>query len=159
MTRRSRICSTVCPPVANRVSAGEDPKGDRLRVVPARFPHEVLLPERDRPADAKIVEVSEGGEATDIDIALGPLAQAYTLSGRVVNENGEPVPGLMIGYGKVQEGGRLGGFGYGMGMPTNARGEFTANNIIPDFMPPSPSRRASPMLIVTPSRSRSPTKI
>lgn len=115
-----------------RVSAGEDPKGDRLRVGGRRgFHMKVYYPNATESADAKIVEVSEGSEATGIDIALGPLAQAYTLSGRVVNENGEPVPGLMIGYGKVQEGGRLGGFGYGMGMPTNARGEFTANNIIP----------------------------
>jgi hypothetical protein len=114
------------------VSAGEDPKGDGLRFGGRRgFYPKVYYPSVTEAAEAKIVEVLEGGEATDINIALGPLAQAYTLSGRVVNEGGEPVPGLLLGYGKVQEGGGLGGFGYGMGMPTNARGEFRIDNVLP----------------------------
>ncbi|MDQ3685489.1 MAG: carboxypeptidase-like regulatory domain-containing protein [Acidobacteriota bacterium] len=115
-----------------RVSAGEDPKGDGLRFGGRRgFYPKVYYPNVNEAAEAKIVEVLEGGETTDINITLGPLAQSYTLSGRVVNEGGEPVPGLLLGYGKVHEGGGLGGGGYGMGMPTNARGEFKIDNVLP----------------------------
>ncbi len=115
-----------------RVSAGEDPKGDGLRFGGRRgFYPKVYYPNVNEAAEAKTVEVLEGGEATGIDIALGPLAQSYTLSGRVVNEGGEPAPGLMLGYGKVQEGGGFGGFGFGMNMPTNARGEFRIDNVLP----------------------------
>ncbi|MBA2645956.1 MAG: carboxypeptidase regulatory-like domain-containing protein, partial [Pyrinomonadaceae bacterium] len=115
-----------------RVSAGEDPKGDGLRFGGRRgFYPKVYYPNVTEAPEAKIIEVLEGGETTDINITLGPLAQAYMLSGRVVNEGGEPAPGLMLGYGKVHEGGRVGGVGYGMGMPTNARGEFRIDNVLP----------------------------
>jgi hypothetical protein len=41
---------------------------------------------------AAMVEVTEGGEASNVDIALGRASQTYAASGRVINgESGEPI--------------------------------------------------------------------
>lgn len=117
-----------------RVGAGQDPNGNSFSYGGGRrgFYMRTYYPGVSEQAEAKLVEVSEGGEVIDIDIALGPLAQTYEAAGRVVDaETRQPVPGAMIALGKVVDGGRgMGGFGIG-GTATNARGEFKLDNIVP----------------------------
>jgi hypothetical protein len=51
-------------------------------------------------AEAKVVEVSPGSEAAEIDIALGSSTRGQTIHVRVVEaETGRPLPGLSVGYG------------------------------------------------------------
>jgi hypothetical protein len=48
---------------------------------------------------ARIVELTEGGEVSGIDIKVGGLARTYEASGRIVNaETGRPQPGIKWGY-------------------------------------------------------------
>jgi len=47
---------------------------------------------------ATVVEVTEGGEASNIDITLGRASQMFTASGRIVDgENGQPIAGARFG--------------------------------------------------------------
>ncbi|MDQ3652333.1 MAG: carboxypeptidase regulatory-like domain-containing protein, partial [Acidobacteriota bacterium] len=117
-----------------RVGAGDDPTGERFRMGGRRgFHMRVYYPNVSDKAEAKIIDVAEGSEATEIDITLGPLAQTYKVSGRVVSaESGQPVAGVILSYGKIaKDGQRLGSYGSGIGMGANARGEFTIDNVLP----------------------------
>jgi protocatechuate 3,4-dioxygenase beta subunit len=50
-------------------------------------------------ASAKVVELTSGGEAIDVDIAVGESAPRFAVSGRVVDaESGAPVAGASIEY-------------------------------------------------------------
>lgn len=81
---------------------------------------------------AGIIEVSEGGEVKDIDIKLGRQAQAFTVSGKVVDaDTGRPVPNVLIGYGSYRPNEkRLMSFGFGESR-TDARGQFRIEGIVP----------------------------
>lgn len=59
---------------------------------------QIYYPDATEPAKAKVIEVTEGSEAGNIDIVLGRAMQTYTVSGRVVDaERGLPVPNLRLG--------------------------------------------------------------
>jgi hypothetical protein len=82
-------------------------------------------------ANATIVELSEGSEANNIDIRLGPRGATFSISGRIVNaENGEPIAGLRPTYGNVSKTNPSSGAFIG-GLPTNSRGEFRLDRIEP----------------------------
>ena len=56
---------------------------------------QVFHPDVSDPAKATVFEVTEGSEASKVDIVLGGIVQVYSVSGRVVNgETGAPVPNL-----------------------------------------------------------------
>jgi hypothetical protein len=58
---------------------------------------QVFHPDVSDQANAKIIEVSEGSEAADVDIKLGHALQTFAVAGRVVNgENGLPVPNIRL---------------------------------------------------------------
>jgi hypothetical protein len=81
---------------------------------------------------ATVIEVTSGGEATGIDITLGAASRAYQASGRIVDaDTGKAVAGLSYRYGALQpEGKSFGAFG-GTGTPSNSRGEFKLEGIVP----------------------------
>ena len=82
-------------------------------------------------AKAAIVELSEGAEASNIDIRLGHRGATFSISGRIVNsENGEPLPGLRPTYGNVSKTNPSSGVFIG-GLPSNSRGEFRLDRIEP----------------------------
>ncbi len=94
-------------------------------------------------SEARLVEVTPGGEATDIDIALGTPAKTFKIAGRVVNaETGQSVPGITLAVGTMTKGGRA---SFGNGTQTNERGEFEFGNLMPGhyFIFLSPRESAS----------------
>lgn len=79
---------------------------------------------------ATIIEVTEGSEASNVDITLGRKSQTFAATGRVVDENGKPVPSVRIGHGAVMKGqNRLGSFGFGT--VTDESGRFRLDGMIP----------------------------
>jgi hypothetical protein len=90
-----------------------------------------FYPDATEVAQARIVEVKPGDEATDIDITLGRAVKTYRASGRFVNdETGQPAPNVTIGYGTLDPSGRRVA-SYGFGMATNGRGEFQTEGLSP----------------------------
>ncbi|HJQ22528.1 MAG TPA: carboxypeptidase-like regulatory domain-containing protein [Blastocatellia bacterium] len=82
-------------------------------------------------AKASEVEVTEGSEATNIDIALGHAEKAYTVILHIVTADGsKPVAGVRCGYGSVDAGGRFMG-ATSIGPESNADGQCRMEGIVP----------------------------
>ena len=89
---------------------------------------QVFHPDVTDQAKATVVEVSEGGEANNIDITVGRVVQTFSATGLVVDENGQPVPNLRLGLQR-QLGQRI-EFVNSFGM-ANSRGEFVIEGLVP----------------------------
>jgi protocatechuate 3,4-dioxygenase beta subunit len=89
---------------------------------------QVFHPDVTDQAKATIVEVSEGSEATNVDITLGRPLQTYSVSGRVIDEKGLPVSNLRFGFQRTA--GERVEF---VNIPAtpNAAGEFVVEGLIP----------------------------
>ncbi|MDQ3009136.1 MAG: carboxypeptidase-like regulatory domain-containing protein [Acidobacteriota bacterium] len=83
-------------------------------------------------AQAKIVEVAEGAEATGVDITIGGLKKNYDVAGRVIYaETGKPIADIEVHYGSFdREGKRIGAWG-SFNVKTNEQGEFRFPNVLP----------------------------
>jgi len=80
---------------------------------------------------AAIVELSEGSEATRIDIRVGHRGTTFSVIGRVVDsENSQPVAGVRPTYGRIDKANPGSGVFIG-GSPTNPRGEFRFDGVEP----------------------------
>lgn len=89
----------------------------------------VFYPDVSDANDAKIVELSEGGEAANIDITVGRSLQGFTAAGVVVDgETNQPVPNLRFALQRVV--GQQRGF-VGTGAVSDQKGEFRIENILP----------------------------
>ncbi|MGE0885777.1 MAG: hypothetical protein AB7P14_19685 [Blastocatellales bacterium] len=85
---------------------------------------ETFHPDATNEAEAKIIEVKEGDEVTDVDIKAAEAQRTYEISGRVVDaETGKPVVGIGLSFGSFNEAGRLTGSMSG-GWRTDTNGEF-----------------------------------
>ncbi|MBO0862685.1 MAG: carboxypeptidase regulatory-like domain-containing protein [Chloracidobacterium sp.] len=81
---------------------------------------------------AKAVEVSEGFEATDIDIKIAEAKKKYDVFGRVVDEEtGQPVPGVMMFIGSLTDGGKRIDTYRQADAQTDAKGEFQIQGLFP----------------------------
>jgi protocatechuate 3,4-dioxygenase beta subunit len=79
---------------------------------------------------ATVIEVSEGSEATNVDITVGRKLQTFAATGRVVDESGQPVPNARVAHGAVmKDQDRLGAFGYGT--LTDDQGRFRLDGMRP----------------------------
>src|SRR5438477_390345 len=118
-------------PGSYHVSVGQGGEGGAISFGRRKLYRRTFYPEATEESQAKAVEVTAGGEATDIDITLGSAVKTYRASGRFVNaENGQPVANFSYGYGPVGPGGRLSG-GIRGGYATNERGEFQTEGLAP----------------------------
>jgi hypothetical protein len=84
-------------------------------------------------AEAKTVDVTEGGEVTDIDIKAGKPEKTYEARGRIIDgTTGTPLIGVQFSYGTIMAGAtpRIGSFGM-TGERTNAQGEFVMQSLKP----------------------------
>ena len=90
---------------------------------------QVFHPDVIEPAKAIIIEVSEGSEANNVDIKLGPVMQTFSVSGRVIDgEKGLPVPNIRFGLQRLA--GERAEF-VNVNAVSNAAGEFIAEGLIP----------------------------
>lgn len=95
-----------------------------------RFFPRTFHPDVTDEAKAKVVEVMEGGEATNVDITVARSMTGFSASGRFIDgENGEPVPNISFGL-TIIVGGRPSGFMSGNGVSTNDGG-FRIDNLPP----------------------------
>jgi protocatechuate 3,4-dioxygenase beta subunit len=80
---------------------------------------------------ATVVEVTEGGEATGVDILMGRVEKTYAAAGRIVDaETGRPIPNTSYSYGSLRPNGQPFLMG-AMGLHTDSRGEFHIEGITP----------------------------
>jgi hypothetical protein len=129
------------PPGKYRVAAGVSP--DRLYYGRGRASVYTLTfhPSTTEPAKATLVDVTEGGEATNVDITVRRSMPLFTVTARVVDaETGQPIPDVTYGLQKFRE---RGSFAMS-GMSANGLGEIKLENMTPGkyalFLDPSPKR-------------------
>ncbi|HMY73597.1 MAG TPA: carboxypeptidase regulatory-like domain-containing protein [Blastocatellia bacterium] len=85
---------------------------------------ETFHPDTTDEAKAKIIELEEGLEVTDVDIKAAEEQKAYEVSGRVVNaETGQPITGVNLSFASFDANGRMTGAMNG-GWRSDANGEF-----------------------------------
>lgn len=81
-------------------------------------------------AQATVIQVSDGSEATDVDITFSRPLITYTASGRLVNgETGQPLPD--VPYGFTRYAGSAPSTTMTPGVVTNSKGEFKLENLPP----------------------------
>lgn len=124
-----------------RVSVGSD--GRAIRAPGARYYRRTFHPSATDESQAKVVEVTLGGEVENVDITLGQPEKTFRVSGRFVYaDTNQPVPASSFGYAMIDpaSGNSLGEY---MGGSPNARGEFQATGLAPGryklFAYPGPS--------------------
>jgi hypothetical protein len=66
------------------------------------FYPQTFHPDATEESKAEVIELSEGGEATGVDITVAEANRAYLVSGRIVDaETGQPVSMIEIGYARM----------------------------------------------------------
>ena len=97
---------------------------------------------------ATVIEVAEGSEIIDIDIVAAGPHSTFTVSGRIIDSAGKPVPGSVLGIQQRDGNSTISSSG---GAATNSKGEFKLQNVLPGkytlyFAPPEKSDlRADPI--------------
>jgi protocatechuate 3,4-dioxygenase beta subunit len=114
-----------------KVSVGTSPNsGFSSSGARGYFP-QTFYPDTTDATKAAVVEISEGGEAANIDIRLGHRSATFSISGRVVDsESGQPIPGIRPTYGRISKE-NPGSGAYLGGLPTNSTGEFRFDGLEP----------------------------
>jgi hypothetical protein len=94
------------PPGRYVISAGGEGGGAPTRAGGGKFAL-TYHPDATDEKQARVVEIKEGGEVTDIDIRFGSARKTYEAAGRVVDrETGKPVPRINVTcWSKVETGG------------------------------------------------------
>jgi hypothetical protein len=88
------------------ISAGGEGGGDPTRGGGGKFAL-TYHPDTTDEKQARVIEIKEGSEVTDIDIRFGSARKTYEAAGRVVDrETGKPVPRINVScWSKVETGG------------------------------------------------------
>jgi hypothetical protein len=114
------------------VSVGQDRDAGTITVGPAGAQYaRTFHPSATDAAQAKIVEVSAGGEASNVDIALADAPKSYQATGRIVDESGNAVAGVGYGHGSLRADAKTVGAWGSDGSVTTAEGEFVVRNLMP----------------------------
>jgi hypothetical protein len=112
-----------------KISVGRDDStyfGGNGRVAYKR----TFYPDATDPADAKVIEVTEGSEQTNVDITVGQTLPGFAVSGRVVDgETGRPVPNMRFVLRRLLNDNSYAGAN--SSVPSNSQGEFRLENVIP----------------------------
>lgn len=107
---------------------GEDNFSTGVNIL-ARAYSQVFYPDVTEPDKAKVIEVSEGSEAKDVDITLGHALQTFSATGRVVEgERGVPLQNVRFGLQR-----RLGQRVESVStlVTSNTQGEFIIEGLLP----------------------------
>src|SRR5262249_24385820 len=115
------------------VSVGfADREGKIMRTENRTYYQLTYYPDTTEQSKARVVEVSEGFEATGIDIKVAEPKKTYDVFGRVENaETGQPVAGDGMFIGSLTDDGKRIGDIVPFGIQTDARGEFNIPGIVP----------------------------
>src|SRR5262245_4047225 len=115
------------------VSVGHAPSSGSPGITSSRAFHpRVFYPNATSESEAKLIEVSEGSEATDIDITVPDPKETRDVSGRVVDAGtGRPVAGVEVVVGGVWDDGRSSGNSARAGVWTGPSGEFRMFGVAP----------------------------
>jgi protocatechuate 3,4-dioxygenase beta subunit len=116
-----------------KISAGDEP-GTISGLRASGYYQKTYYPDTTDPVKASVVDLNEGGEAKDIDIALGRRSVTYTVSGRIVDaDTGKPLPGISFAFGVLQKNQSQNYIAGTMspGTPTNSQGEFRLEGVEP----------------------------
>jgi hypothetical protein len=89
---------------------------------------QVFHPDVTDAAKATVIEVSEGSETGNVDIALGHSLPTFAASGHVLDESGRPVTNIRLGLQMTF--GDQNSFS-GVGSTPNSQGEFRMENLVP----------------------------
>lgn len=108
------------------VSVGYEQKPGSVSVTSRRvFYPRTFYPGATIESKAKVIEVTEGAEATDVDITVADAKRTCEISGRVVDaDTGQPVAGVEIVVGSLSPEGKPTGGWSGSGELSAANGEF-----------------------------------
>jgi protocatechuate 3,4-dioxygenase beta subunit len=113
-----------------KVSVGTNPNSGFLTTGPRGYYKQTFYPDANDAAKATVVELSEGGEAANIDIVVGRRASTYRASGHVVDaDTHEPVNTAQVAYGSAPKDAPY--FGAYMILPANSTGEFRLEGLEP----------------------------
>ncbi len=115
-----------------KVSIGEASQAGGLQNIGARnYLPQTFFPGTPNETEAKIIEVSEGSVATNVDIKVGGAKEVFDVLGKVVDaETGQPVAGVKMGFGTPTRGGRLDAYALN-DVFANAQGEFEFRGLMP----------------------------
>lgn len=89
---------------------------------------QVFHPDVTDQAKATVIEVGEGTEANNVDVTLGRALQTFSVSGRVVDDKGAPVPNIRLGLQRSS--GQRAEF-VNSYPSTNNQGDFVVEGLIP----------------------------
>jgi protocatechuate 3,4-dioxygenase beta subunit len=107
----------------------------------AAFYKRIYHPSTGDITQATVIELSEGGEASNVDITVGRTMNTFTATGRIIDEAGQPVAN--VSYGVVQYITPNHTSSNSNGAVTNSRGEFKLDNLLPGkyaiFIRPGPT--------------------
>lgn len=97
------------------------------------FYPQTFYPSVTEESQARVVEVTAGGEEDEVDItlSLSKLSKTFAARGRVVDESGSAVAGVSIVVGSMTAGGRRFDGNISGGSKTDERGEFTVRGLLP----------------------------
>ena len=110
-----------------RVSVGQPTKG-LPGFTPRQMYSQTFYPSVTEISKSTVIEVSEGSETKDVDIVAEAAASTFTVSGRIIDGSGKPVPGIPLGVQQSVDGSTSSATG---GIVTNSKGEFKLQNVIP----------------------------
>jgi hypothetical protein len=115
------------------VSVGDAPSSGRPGITSSRaFYPRVFYPNATSESEAKLIEVSEGSEATDLDMTVPEPKETRDVSGRVVDAGtGQPVAGVEVVVGGVWDDGRSSGNSASAEVWTGPTGEFRMFGVLP----------------------------
>jgi 5-hydroxyisourate hydrolase-like protein (transthyretin family) len=114
------------------VSVGyEERSGSGMITSRREFYPRVFYPNATSVSEAKVIEVREGSEATNIDITVPDPKQTYDVDGRVVDAgSGQPVAGVEVVIVGMTNEGRYSGYGVS-GTRSGPNGEFRIFGVAP----------------------------
>jgi hypothetical protein len=107
-----------------RVSVGEPPRAGAIRFEGGYY-GQTFHPDATDESKAEIIELGEGQEVRNVDISVGPFLRSYRAGGRIVDsETGEPMAGMLYGYGAISDSGRYVGSVGLVSTRSTVKGEF-----------------------------------
>lgn len=110
-----------------RVSVGQQPRG-LPGFTPKQMYSQTFYPSVTDISKATVIEVTEGSETKDVDIVAAAAVSTFTVSGRIIDGTGKPVPGIPLGVQQSDENSSTSSTG---GLITNSNGQFKLENVIP----------------------------